>query len=57
MTILENNPLQGLTGRRRYRSTAEGLILQVEDYYWQDAHWSFEWRDAAPRDVLGFEVV
>lgn len=47
-----------LTGRRRYRSTAHGLILQVEWVFWDfdDMRWRCEFMDAAPRDVNKFEL-
>jgi hypothetical protein len=56
MTILENNSLRGLTGRRRYRDTQHGLILQVEQYYWNATRWECDWYDAAVSDVMAFEL-
>ena len=45
-----------LTGRRRYRSTAHGLILQVEVCYWDYPQWRCEFRDADTNDVLAVEL-
>ena len=47
----------GLTGRRRYRATEEGLVLQVEECIWNDAaegkpgRWINVWRDAYAGDL------
>lgn len=46
-----------LTGRRRYRSTYAGLILQVEFCYWDYPQWRCEWRDADNNDVMPIELV
>lgn len=46
-----------LTGRRRYRATYAGLILQVEFCYWDFPHWRCEWRDADTNDVMQIELV
>lgn len=45
-----------LTGRRRYRSTEHGLILQVEECFWDYPRWRCGWRDADTNDVMGIEI-
>jgi hypothetical protein len=47
-----------LTGRRQYRSSKHGLILQVEFCYFDfDAtRWRCDWRDADVYDVMSFEM-
>lgn len=50
-----------LTGRRRYRSTEHGLILQVEFCFWDSEFcrygaWRCDWRDADIYDVMGIEI-
>lgn len=45
-----------LTGRRRYRETGIGLILQVECVYWDKTRWRCMWRDADVIDVMNFEL-
>lgn len=57
MSIFDNDPLSGLTGRRRYRDTEHGLILQVEKYFWAGVRWECDWCDAASRDVMKAELV
>ncbi|MGY3589337.1 hypothetical protein ACVIF9_008014 [Bradyrhizobium sp. USDA 4350] len=61
MTVQWNDsePQGGLTGRRRYRSTEEGLVLQVEytKYLRAYEHWALFWRDATGSDVPGETVV
>jgi hypothetical protein len=45
-----------LTGRRQYKSTVHGLILQVEFCFWDVTRWRCAWRDADVYDVCSFEM-
>lgn len=47
-----------VTGYRRYRQTAEGLILQVNFSYWcaDSFTWCNDWRDADAHDVMKIEL-
>ena len=45
-----------LTGRRRYRASEHGLILQVEICYFEWPQWRCAWRDADVHDVNVFEL-
>lgn len=46
-----------LTGRRRYRDSEHGLILEVEICYWDFPRWCCGWRDADRYDVFDVELV
>lgn len=48
--------MNNLTGRRRYRDTYAGLILQVEFCWWDFPRWRCDWRDADSYDVMGIEL-
>lgn len=45
-----------LTGRRRYKLTEEGLILQVERSRWNGEAWKCGWEDATASDVMAWEL-
>lgn len=47
------------TGFRRFRPTAEGLILQINFTYWdsESLSWRNGWRDADTNDVMSIELV
>lgn len=46
-----------ITGRRRYRDSYAGLILQVEFAFWDVICWHCDWRDADRYDVITWELV
>lgn len=48
-----------LTGRRRFKITSEGLVLQVEYSKWSDVYMYhiYYWRDACSRDITPAETI